>query len=207
MSSATCPFWATSTTKPAPLSSSAPTCWFRSLSSTSSTRAPAMAERCAARRGVCVPRPSDDRTCPPSACMAASKSCEGLTGLDSISCSPARSSSLCTSSRPAAVTMTVSGGCCRRASARWVSNPSMPGIFQSTNAISQGRPACSAARAWATASSPEEAVVTAKLMRASISPRICRACSLSSTTKTCRPRRSGWAAGGHGWGCPARDGR
>ena len=79
----------------------------------------------------------------------------------------------------------------------------MPGIFQSTKAISQGRPACSAACAWATASSPEEAVVTAKLMRSSISLRMCLACSLSSTTSTCRPRRSGLGSKGAWRGVPS----
>ena len=202
MSSAIWPLSATSTTSPAPASSSAPTCWFRSLSSTSSTRAPWMVVRLGALRGPWPRWASADRAWPPRARMVVSNSCEGLTGLVSMSTMPAFASSFCTSSRPAAVTMTECGRWGSSASARWVAKPSMPGIFQSRKAISQGCPAASAALALATASSPELAVVTAKLMLPSSPPKICRACSLSSTTSTCRPRRSGSGSRGAAGPCP-----
>ncbi|MNV54969.1 hypothetical protein D3C71_1471850 [compost metagenome] len=67
----------------------------------------------------------------------------------------------------------------------------MPGIFQSRNAMSKGRPVASASFAQAMAASPELAVTTSKLMLPSSPARICRACSLSSTTSMRRPRRSG----------------
>lgn len=77
-----------------------------------------------------------------------------------------------------------------------VATPFNPGICQSRNTISWGCPVASACCTASMAADPPSTAVTTKVMLRSCSVSTSRALSLSSTTSTRRPRRSGVGTSG-----------
>ncbi len=79
------------------------------------------------------------------------------------------------------------------------SMPSISGICQSSVTASKPWPASSARRKVLSATGPQSASATRKLMPASARAIAARACSLSSTTSTRLPRRCAAGSSARGW--------